>query len=407
MKPEIISIGTELLLGEVLDTNANFVAGQLPLLGMELRWVSQVGDYQADIVEAIKRALERSDLILMTGGLGPTGDDLTREAIAEALGEEIVADPVLVQELRQFFGSRHAGMPESNLKQATLIPSAKAIPNPRGTAPGWWVEKGGCIIIAMPGPPHEMEYMWSNHVFPQLQKYATEVVLFKTFKTFGLGEAAVGELVNPMFASLNPVLGIYAKPDGVQLRLIARGKNKGQAEELIAQGEARIRAVLSDHIWGIDDDTLAAVVGKILHERHLSIATMESLTGGMLGSAITDVSGSSNYFLGGLIAYSNEAKVAHGVPAELIARHGAVSAEVAQAMASAARARFGANIGLSTTGVAGPHELELKPVGTVFIGMDFDNRKNVIARSFFGDRLQIKHRVVYAALLELRKMLIA
>jgi len=408
VKAEIISVGTELLLGEITDTNANFLAGQLPPLGIDLYWISQVGDNQTRLVEVLRRAWQRSDLILTTGGLGPTGDDLTREAIAEMLVEKMEVAPILADRLRQFFARRNVEMPASNLKQATIIPSATPIYNSQGTAPGWWVEREGHLLIAMPGPPREMQKMWDDDILPQLGlRCSGEIIFSKTLKTFGLGEAKVGELVSPLLSLANPTMGVYAKLDGIHLRLTAKAQSQQQAEEMIARSEASVKSILGEYIWGADNDRLEVLVGSLLAEKELSLATMESCTGGLLASTVTDVSGSSAYFKGGLVAYSNEAKIAHGVAPELISDFGAVSPEVVQAMAAAARLYFEADIGVSTTGIVGPNEIEGKPVVTVYIGIDRAKSKKVVASNYPGNRIWVKHRVTGAALFELRKMLVA
>jgi len=408
VKAEIISVGTELLLGEITDTNAAYLAGQLPLLGIDLYWISQVGDNQARLVEVLKRAWQRSDLILITGGLGPTEDDLTREAIAEMLGEELRIDPLLEREVRELFARRGITMAPSNIKQAAVIPSAKAIHNAQGTAPGWWVEKDGHILMAMPGPPREMHHMWHTEVLPRLHQRATGAIIFsKTIKVFGLPEGTVGELVSPLLSSANPTLGIYAKADGIHLRFAAKAQTQKQAEEMIAQGEARVRSILGEAIWGTDNDTLASVVGHLLAEKELSLAVMECCTGGLLTATITDAPDISAYFRGGLIAYSNEALIAYGVDAGLIDDYGVISAEVAQVMAEAGRLRLEADIGISITGVIGPDGLEGKPAGTMYIGIDGSENKKTIKRNYSGDRSRVKRLVIVAALCELRKMLLA
>ena len=406
MRAEIISVGTELLLGEITDTNASYLASQLPILGIDLYWISQVGDNQARLVEVLRRAWERSDLTLVTGGLGPTEDDLTREAIAEMLGEKLAIESTLQREIEGFFARRDIKMSPSNIKQAALIPSAEAIHNIRGTAPGWWVERDERILVAMPGPPAEMQHMWGEEVLPRLhRKSAGAIILSKTFKTFGLPEATVGDLVSPLLSSANPTLGIYAKIDGVHLRLTAKARSQPEAEEMITQGEARVRSVLGEYIWGTDSETLEAVVGRLLTEKSLTLAVMEGYSGGLLATTITDVSGSSTYFRGGLIAYSDEVLIAYGVAPELISDYGIVSPEVAQAMAGAARLSFGADIGISTSGVAGPNEIEGKPVGTVYIGVDNGRSQRVVKGNYPGDRIRLKRRTTTAALFELRKTL--
>jgi len=408
VKAEIISVGTELLLGEITDTNAAYLAGQLPLLGIDLYWISQVGDNQGRLVEVLKRAWQRSDLILTTGGLGPTEDDLTREAIAEMLGEELWIDPLLEREIRELFARRGITMAPSNIKQAAVIPSAEAIHNAQGTAPGWWVEKDGHILMAMPGPPREMHHMWHTEVLPRLHQRATGAIIFsKTIKVFGLPEGTVGELVSPLLSSPNPTLGIYAKADGIHLRFAAKAQSQKQAEEMIAQGEARVRSILGESIWGTDNDTLASVVGHLLAEKELSLAVMECCTGGLLTATITDTPDISAYFRGGLIAYSNEALIAYGVDVGLIDGYGVISSEVAQAMAKVSRLRLETDIGISITGVIGPDGLEDKPAGTMYIGIDSSENKKTIKRNYSGDRSRVKRLVIVAALSELRKMLLA
>lgn len=407
MKAEIISIGTEILLGQITDTNASYLAGQLPLLGIDLYWASQVGDNRRRLVEVMQRAWGRSQLTITTGGLGPTEDDLTREAIAEVLGEEMTVDPALEQELREFFRRISYEMPDRNIKQATLIPSAQAIPNPRGTAPGWWVEREGRILVAMPGPPQEMQRMWEREVLPRLRtKAEAGVILSTTFKTFGLSEAGVDELISALLSSANPTLAVYAKPEGIQIRLTAKARESEEAKRLMAPMEARVREILGERIWGTDDDTLEGVVGELLTGKRLSLATMESCTGGLLASVLTDAPGSSAYFRGGLVAYSNEMKSAWGVDAKLIEERGAVSPEVAQAMATAARLKLGADIGIGITGVAGPTEIEGKPAGTIYIAIDDGRKRRLISGNYPPRRPDVKRWAALAALFELRRALL-
>ena len=398
LRAEIISIGTELLLGEITDTNASYLASQLPPLGIDLYWISQVGDNQARLVEVLKRAWQRSELILTSGGLGPTEDDLTREAIAEMLAEKLETEPSLESGLRERFAQWGMEMPLSNLRQATIIPSAKPINNERGTAPGWWVERDGRILVAMPGPPMDLQEMWQKEVQPKLQQSSVAIILSKTFKTFGLSEAAVGELVSPLLSSVNPTLAVYAKAEGIQLRLTAKAESQKQAEEMIVEGEISIRAVLDERIWGTDNDTLETVAGHLLMERGLSLAVMEDYSGGWLTASITDIPESPNFFKGGLVACSDEAKVAFGVNAGVISQYGAVSPEVAKAMTEAVRELLRADIAVSITGI---EETEARPTGIVYIGVADGNSCRVIART------RGKRRVTTTALLELRKSLIS
>ncbi len=408
VKAEIISVGTEILLGEILDTNAHYLAARLPPLGLDLYYISQVGDNLQRLTDAIERALQRSDLVLITGGLGPTEDDLTREAIAAALGEELFVDPDAERQLRDFFAARGVSFPERNVKQTTLIPSAHAIPNPRGTAPGWWVEKNDAIIVAMPGPPAEMERMWEVEVAPHLARLGGgDVIVSRTLKTIGVGEGHIDEMISPLLKSTNPTVGVYAKPDGVHLRLTAKAPTAQKARALIQPLEEQARRILGDAVWGADSDTLEAAVGQMLQERGLTLATMESCTGGLLASTITDVPGSSAYFKGGYVAYTAQMKMGLGVSAELIERHGVISPEVAADMARAARRNAEADYGVAVTGVAGPDELEGKPPGTMHIAVHDGKAPQSISYAFYQGRLATKRRAVTTALALLRRLLLA
>ncbi|MBI2936284.1 MAG: competence/damage-inducible protein A [Chloroflexi bacterium] len=406
MRAEILAVGTELLMGEIIDTNSALMAALLPSLGIELRYISELGDDLEQLAEAFRRALERSDVTLVTGGLGPTQDDLTREAIAAALGEEMRVDPALAAQLEQFFRGRGVVMPTSNLKQAALIPSATALPNPRGTAPGWWVERGGRYIAAMPGVPAEFELMWEKEVIPRLRRLPTnQVIISRALKTTGFSESAVAERVQHLFGQGNPYLGIYAKADGIHLRIIAKAPTEALARDLIVPMETEIRRTIGEAVWGTDRETPEERISFKLRQRRQTLATMESCTGGLLASTITDVPGSSEYYRGGFVTYTNEAKIAHGVARDLIAQHGAVSPLVAVAMAEAARTRLGADFGIGITGVAGPAELEGKPVGTVHIGLAWQGETRSLPGRFVPQRHLVKRRAVTEALLSLYRLL--
>ncbi|MFQ5872970.1 MAG: competence/damage-inducible protein A [Dehalococcoidia bacterium] len=406
MKAEIVSIGTEILLGEITDTNAPYLASQLPALGIDLYWIHQVGDNLSRLVEVLERAWSRSDLVLTTGGLGPTQDDVTREAIAQLVGEKMEVDPALEKQLRAFFDERNYPMPMSNLKQACLIPSSQPITNPRGTAPGWWVERAGQLIVAMPGPPNEMHRMWSKEVAPRLREQAIEgVIVSRTVKTFGISEGGLDEMVAPLLSSTNPTLGVYARPDGIHVRITSKAEDEDRARSMLSDMDKRVRDILGDSVWGVDEETLESNVGRLLRKKGLSLATMESCTGGLLASALTDVPGSSAYFKGGLVSYTNEVKTAYGVDAAIIEAQGAVSPDTAQAMAQACRERLDADIGVGVTGVAGPDESEGKPPGTVHIGIASSRGKKTFSRNVPGTRELIKRRTVIAALFELQRHL--
>jgi len=405
MRAELVSIGTELLLGEIVDTNAQYLAGHLPALGIDLYYASTVGDNLERLAEVLGRAWGRSDLVITTGGLGPTEDDLTREAIARVLGEELSVDGELEEELRSFFARRGVSMPERNLKQVMLVPSARALPNPRGTAPGWWVERAGRVIVAMPGPPSEMQPMWQEQVAPELERrHPGAVLVSRTLKTVGIGEGHIDELVSPLLKSTNPSVGVYARADGVQLRIAAKAATRDEARRLIEPVEEEMRRILGEAVWGVDDDTLEGAAGALLRKYALTLATMESCTGGLLAHTITNVPGSSDYFRGGLVAYATEMKIEFGVEASIIEEYGVISAECARDMARAARERLAADVGIGITGVAGPEPQDDRPPGTVHVALDpaFGVPVNV-SYHFAQGREAVKRRAVTTALALLRR----
>jgi nicotinamide-nucleotide amidase len=371
VKAEILSIGTELLLGQIVDTNANYLAQQLPLLGVDLYFVSQVGDNLGRLADAFRRGLKRSDLVITTGGLGPTEDDLTREAIAKVLGERMQVQPQLERELRAFFERRGRTMPERNVKQAATIPSAIALPNPVGTAPGWWVEREGKIVVAMPGVPNEMRKMWEEQVVPRLaQRAGTAVIVSRNLKLVGIGESHAEEALGELTHSPNPTLATYARSDGIHLRLTAKANTREEAERLLAGLEPRVRERVEPWLYGTDNTSFPAVVGALLQERSSALATAESATSGHLAALITDAPGASEYFRAGYVVYSRAAKEALGVPVAVLDQHGTIAEETSRALARAAREHSGAEVAIATTGVAGPDSAEGKPVGTLHIAVD-------------------------------------
>ena len=413
MKAEIISVGTELLLGEILDTNSQYISSRLPGLGVDVYYKLTIGDNLPRLAQALETALQRSDVIILTGGLGPTEDDLTREAIAEALGEEPFVDGDTERALRAFFQSRGVNFPEQNVKQAWLIPSAMAIPNPRGTAPGWWVEKQRDngetrYIVAMPGPPSEMTRMWEKEVAPRLREIAGgEVLISRTLKTAGAGESTIDETLGALKHSDNPTIGVYAKPDGVYVRIAAKAPDEAEARRLIAPVEEEARRVLGGIVWGADDDTLEVAIGRLLRERGQTVATMESCTGGLLASLITDADGSSDYYKGGFVTYTSQMKAEYGVSAELIETHGVISSEVAADMARAVRDRLGADYGIGITGIAGGEEVEGKPPGTIHIAVHDGRAPQLLSYTYNQGRTVNKRRAATTALFFLRRAILA
>jgi len=404
MRAEIIPVGTEILLGNIMDTNSHFLANQLPLLGIDLYFISTAGDNQKRLVDTLRQAWNRADIIITTGGLGPTEDDITREAIAELLNEELKVDERLWQELRTLLCSYSAEVPRSNIRQATVIPSAQIIPNRMGTAPGWWVEKEDHIIIALPGPPDELKLMWQEGVLPRLKAKATgEVILSRIIKTFRLPEPKVEELVGRFSRLSNPTLATYVYPDGVHLRITAKAKGRAQAQRLIAETEQQIRSILSPYIWGFDTDTLESVMGQLLRAKGLSLATMESCTEGLLCSTIASAPESHTYFRGGLLACGDEAMTACGVDAAIIEQYGKESDQVAKAMANAVRENLKAHIGAAMTGTIDGY----RSCGQVCIAITGEKLEHTFTHALRGNRSRMKQRAVYAALFDLRKVLLA
>jgi nicotinamide-nucleotide amidase len=406
MRAEIISCGTELLLGQITDTNATYLAQSLAALGVDLYFVSQVGDNQERVVETLQRAWQRSDLIVVTGGLGPTEDDLTREAISTLLGEPLKIESVLEAELRNRFVNAHMQMLDRNLKQANLIASARSLPNPLGTAPGWWVEKDGRIIVSMPGVPREMYRMWEEEAVPRLTPYTGGLIYTRILRVSGMGESAVEESLGDLIHNTNPTIATYAKMDAVDVRITAKAVVREDAERLVQKMEERVRQILGDHVFGVDKETLPERIGILLGERKQTLGVMESLTGGLLSSTITDVPSSSSHFIGGLVTYSTALKEQMGVPSEILDRYGAVSEETARAMAHAVREQLGTDFGIGITGVAGPDKQENKPVGTVHIAVEGPEGVVVgMGPGWRASRWDNKRYSVYAALNLLRRYL--
>ena len=407
MRAEILSVGTELLLGHITDTNATYLAQQLAGLGIDLLYVSTIGDNLGRLTEAVRRGHERSDLVVMTGGLGPTEDDLTREAIAATLGETPTVDEEYVVKLRDFFASRGIAMPERNVKQAWTLPSVTILANPLGTAPGWWAERDGRVIVAMPGVPHEMTRMWEHEVAPKLRARSDAALYTRILRVAGLGESTVEERLGALVRETNPTVATYAKRDAVDVRVTAKAATEEDARALVDQMDARIRGELGESVFGIDSETLSSVALKLMTERKLFLGTMESCTGGLLASLLTDTPGVSTMFRGGLVSYATDLKEEWGVPREVVERHGVISVETARAMAQAARERLHADIGVGVTGVAGPDTQEDKPVGTVHIAVASADWVRDTSQRFNGGRAEIKWRAAQTALNLLRLSLLA
>lgn len=308
MRAEIVSVGTELLLGHITDTNASWLAQQLSQLGIDCFYVSQLGDNLGRLTDHLRRAWDRSELIVMTGGVGPTEDDVTREAIAALLDEQMVVQPDLEADLRAFFARRGVAMPESNVKQATLIKSAAVLKNPIGTAPGWWVQRDNRVIVCMPGVPGEMFRMWREEVIPRLQqRQGGTVIITRIFKVIGVGESAVEELIRPLLKSNNPTIATYAKADGVHVRTSAKAASAAAARALLDDLQPRVHEALGRAIYGLDEESLAGVAGALLERAGLTVATAEEFTGGLVASDLNEMATAG--FAGGVVTAASSAEI--------------------------------------------------------------------------------------------------
>ncbi|GIW33203.1 CinA family nicotinamide mononucleotide deamidase-related protein [Meiothermus sp.] len=388
---EIIGVGDELLYGETVDTNTAEIAVSLQPYAVAVRRTLRVADDLETLAQEVRQAWQKARLVVLSGGLGPTPDDITREAIAAALDEDLQLDPAVLEWLQKLFAERGWKMPETNRKQAQKIPSARWIENPRGTAPGWWVHQEDKDLVCLPGPPAEWRPMWAE-ILPQLhlpQKPYKQV----TFKTFGLGESRIVELLGELFKRNGQVeVGTYAKMDGVAV--VVRGE-----PSLVDRLAAQIRPLLDEAVWGQDADTLPVLVLKRLEVQQATLATLESMTGGVLGALLTGVAGASKSYLGGLVPYHPSAKSQLPIDPGVATQHGVVSAAFAEAMASAARHMLNSTYALSTTGVAGPEALEGQPVGTLFVGLAGPG--GVKSRHFRlpgANREMLRQRAAHAAL---------
>jgi nicotinamide-nucleotide amidase len=408
---EIVGVGTELLLGQIVNTNAAWIGQRLADVGWDCLRHTTVGDNEARIAEVLREALGRADGVIVTGGLGPTQDDVTREAVAAVAGVPLVRRPELEDWLRERFARMGARMAEMNLRQADVPEGARYIDNPRGSAPGLIVEVGGKPLYAVPGVPREMEGMLERVVLPDLAARAGEgrAIVSRVLRTAGVGESRLAERLTPLWEAAGGgqvTLAYLASAGEVRVRLTAVGATREEALAEIAPVEAKIREELGEIVYGVDDETLEAAVGRLLGERNGTLATAESLTGGLLGGRVTAVAGSSAYYLGGVVAYATEAKAALlGVDRDLLATQGPVSEPAAAAMAEGARRAFGADLGLATTGVAGPTEQDGRPVGTLCLGVADAAGTATATMRAPGDRAQVRAWAATVALDLLRRRL--
>ncbi|HTS76607.1 MAG TPA: competence/damage-inducible protein A [Bryobacteraceae bacterium] len=407
---EIIAVGSELLAHDKLDTNSLFITEQLNALGVEVGRKVVVGDDRARLTAAVRQAIDNAEIVVLSGGLGPTEDDLTRDAVAAALGRELIFSDEILGWIEQRFRQINRKMADINRRQAYLVESAEPLPNPRGTAPGQWIDLGSRVVMLLPGPPGELKPLFVNECVPRLQRFLPpQVIRTRFYRVAGMGESDLDALIAPVYTRVaNPTTTILSGPSDIQVHLRARGANAEDAEALLEAIAPEIERLLGDRIYSRNGDLLETVIGEMLRQRGATLSVAESCTGGMLAQRITSVPGSSDYFSGGFLVYSNRMKTdLLGVPAGLIERHTAVSEEVARAMAECARSRTGSSYAVSTTGEAGPESSTGAPVGTVFIGIA--SPKGVEARriSVPGDRQRVRTLASQLALDFLRRRMMA
>jgi nicotinamide-nucleotide amidase len=410
MNAEIIAVGSELLTSNRLDTNSLYLTEKLNSLGIEVRLKTVVGDDRDWLGETLRAALRRSRLIFLTGGLGPTEDDVNREVVAEVLGRPLREDPEIRRRLEARFARFGRKMTENNARQALVPEGADWLENKQGTAPGLWIEQDGIVIVLLPGPPRELEAMFESACLPRLARSRRrprgQQILSRVYKAVGLAESEVDQRIAPIYKEYrNPTTTILSTPAAIEVHLRARASSGEEAEALLSDLGDKIELALGDHVFSTRGESLEEVVGMYLMMRQKTVAVAESCTGGLVSERLTRISGSSAFFLGGGICYSNELKTGiAGVPAALIEEHGAVSKTVAQAMAEGIRKRSGASLGLGITGIAGPTGgTTEKPAGLVFIALADERGTQVREFRFPGNRERVRLWASQAALELIRR----
>lgn len=410
LSAEIIAIGSELLTPLRIDTNSLWFTEQLNSIGVEVRSKTIVGDDELRLEEAIRDALRRSEIVITTGGLGPTEDDVTRQVSAKAVGRELVYHDELEADLRERFRRWGREMPEINKRQAFVIDGAAVIPNPNGSAVGMLLKLDGRFLAVFPGPPRENQPMFGTHVLPQLREIASGVVARRRIlRVSGMGESAVDEVIAPIYRSYpNVETSILFSRIEIEIHLAARSTDPAEADSTLDELAVRISEALGSAVFATNGETMEEVVGRLLTARGETVSVAESCTGGLIGMRLTEIAGSSRYFVEGAVTYANEAKVrALGVPEQTLKDHGAVSAETAEAMASGMRERSGSDHSISVTGIAGPDGgSEEKRVGMVFIGYSGPSGSRSVKFVFPGDRELVRWRASQAALDYLRRQIL-
>ncbi|MEY2437001.1 MAG: nicotinamide-nucleotide amidase [Acidimicrobiaceae bacterium] len=411
MRCEVVAVGTELLLGQIVDTNSSWIGEQLALSGIDSHFQTKVGDNLDRIVAVLRLALERSDAVIVCGGLGPTHDDITRDAIAKVMGVPLELDEAVAVRIEAMFSSRGRRNPANNNRQAEVPVGASAIHDPQpGTAPGLICPIGDKVLYAVPGVPHEMREIVGAAVLPDLRQRSgeTSAIVSRVLRTWGESESGLAERLDARIRFLdttgNPTLAFLASGiEGLKIRLTAKAPDEETALALLAVEEAELRALLGELVFGVDDETMEHAVGVLLSAHGLTLGLAESVTGGLMGARLTDVAGASGFFRGSIVSYDSDVKFdLLGVP-----RGPVVSAPAAQAMASGARRVLGSEVGLSVTGVAGPAEQDGQPVGTVFIGIALDDVVESVELRLPGDRRRVRDFSAISALNLLRQRLLA
>ena len=383
---ELISVGTEILLGDILNTDAQYLSIELAKLGISVIHQSTVGDNRERLLAQLDEAAKRSDIIILSGGLGPTPDDLTKEVCCEFFGKEMFLHEPTVEKIKKYFSSKGIEMAQNNLKQAMLPKDCVIFPNDNGTAPGMAIEKDGVHILVLPGPPRELKPMFQNCAVPYLMQFSDRIIVSHNIRTFGIGESSMAERVNDLFDAQNPTVAPYAKDGEALLRVTAMAKTKEDAESLCKPIIEEIKKRLDAYVYGVDYNCIEEAVVGMLKEHHLKVATAESCTGGLIAKRITDVPGASEVFECGIISYANGIKhKVLGVSEDDLNKYGAVSEPVAKQMAQGALKVSGADIAVSVTGIAGPDSDSTgKPVGLVYIGLA--DKENVWVREIRTSR---------------------
>lgn len=381
MKTAILTVGTEILFGQIVNTNAAFLSRELNNLGYDVMYHYSVGDNPGRLAELIEFAFRDCDMIITTGGLGPTQDDLTKEVIAQAMGDRLVVSPEALSALKDRYERSGRPMTENNLKQANMPESAQILPNDQGTAPGFWLEKKGKIIVSMPGPPREMTNMFEKEVKPRLISRQDSVIYYKILRTFGLGESKMETVLLPLIdGQTDPTIATYAKEGECSLRIASKRPTKEEAEAAVEDMTARVLDIIGEYVYSTDNEELADVVANMLLDKNITISCAESCTGGLFARTLINTDGISKVFDRGIVTYSNEAKIKElGVKVETLDTFGAVSPETAAEMAEGIRAKTGTDMAVSVTGIAGPGGGSAdKPVGLVYIGIAYDGKTDVV-----------------------------